>query len=194
MTDRNIAFASLIVAAFALLISTAAFIQSNAQYRADYEEEVTLKVSQWPITPISSTTPSEFRVEVRNTSKRNLEYRLRLTGNAVCVSEDPIAEVLKPCQYESRPVRISKPEAGSHTHTHTLYVSAMPGSVKISPLAYASDPDYFVSLEVISVNNGASLHEATCYYNYIPDSKSLVLYKPIIDTTGASKTWQARCM
>lgn len=194
LTDRAIALGSAGIAFFALIISAAAFVQSRAQYVADYDEDVTLKVDQWPLDPISSEIPSEFNVEVRNTSKQNLEYKLRLTGNAICVSEDKAFDSLKPCEYESRPVRISKPEAGSHFHLHKLYVKTLPGAVKVNPLAYSSEPDYFVTLQVVNARNGNSLLKTTCYYTYIPERSSLSLYRPIIDTSGRSKTLQARCM
>lgn len=194
MIDRNIALGSLVIAVLVFALSAAAFVQSRTQHQVDYDEEITLTANQWPINPISSATPSEFSIEVRNTSKRNLEYLLRLTGSAICVSESQSFDLFKPCQYESRPVRISKPEAGSHFHLHKLYVKALPSAVKVNPLAYSSDPDYFVTLEVISTRNGTVLHKTTCYYTYIPDSKTLSLYKPVIDTSGKSKILQMRCM
>lgn len=194
MTDRRIAIASFLVALFALVVSAAAFMQSRAQYLADYEQEVTVTANEWPINPISSVKPSQVSIEVRNTSKRNLEYVLRLTGNAICTSEREKSEVFLPCQYESRAVRISKPEAGAHFQVHKLFVRALPGAVKINPLAYVSDPNYFVTLEVVNAANGTTLHKTTCYYAYAVETGSLSLYKPIIDTSGKSKTLQASCM
>lgn len=190
MSDRRIAQWSLVVAVLALVVSACALLLQRLQYQSDYEEAVVVSPGVLPLKRITSAEPLEFELSVINTAKSNTEYFLRVNSNAACVDGINGRPQFIPCTYESRIIRLSKPEAGSHQHIHKLRLQA-PSSVDMPLLAYSSDPKYFLEVEIISSRNGRSLFQSTCYYTFNSERKSLDLYEPVLDTSGQSKVLQA---
>lgn len=188
MSDRLIAKLSLLTALLALAVSIIALF---LQY-SEYEEAVVVSPGVLPLKRITSAEPIEFDLSVINTAKSNTEYFLRVHSNAACVDGINGRPQFIPCKYESRIIRLSKPEAGSHQHIHKLRLQA-PSSVDMPPLAYDSDPKYFFEVEIISSRTGKSLFQSTCYYTFNSERKSLDLYEPVLDTSGESKILQAMC-
>jgi hypothetical protein len=129
---------------------------------------------------------------VTNTSKADTAYFLRVRSNAVNVEGDHGRAQFIPGSYESQTIRLSKPEGEKHSHVHKLRLQA-PSHVDMPVLSYTSDPKYFLDVEVISSRNGKALFKSSCYYLFSSESKTLVLYDPVIDTSGESKVLQAQC-
>ena len=75
---------------------------------------------------------------------------------------------------------------------HKLNVKA-PTRVDMPVLAYSSDPIFYLALDVLDGSNGRRLFRSKCFYSFVADSKSLVLYEPVLDTSQQAKPIQSEC-
>lgn len=194
MTNRRekiIAQWSLVISCIALAVSGLTYWQAKRQFDTDYDAAVIVSPGVLPIKRILEGE-QKFPLEVSNTAKENVGYFLRIASNMACVKGDESKPQLVPCGYESQIIHLSKPEAGSHKYTHGILVNATAGAVPM-PLAYTSDPKYYLSVEVVNASNGKALFQSLCYYIYAPEEKSFSLYQPVMDTSGKSKILQSKC-
>jgi hypothetical protein len=189
--EQIIAQWSLVISCLALVVSGLTYWQSKRQFRTDYDAAIIVSPGVLPIKRISDGE-QKFSLDVSNTAKENVGYFLRVASNMGCVKGNGSKPQLVPCGYESQIIHLSKPEAGSHKYTHDISVNAAAGAVAM-PLAYMSDPKYYLSVEVVNASNGKTLFQSLCYYTYIPDEKSFSLHQPVMDTTGESKILQSKC-
>lgn len=189
--EQIIAQWSLVISCLALAVSGLTYWQSKRQFGTDYDAAVIISPGILPIKRILDGE-QKFSLDVSNTAKENVGYFLRVASNIGCIKGNGSKPQLVPCGYESQIIRLSKPEAGSHKYTHDISVNAAAGAVPM-PLAYTSDPKYYLSVEVVNASNGKTLFQSLCYYTYAPDEKSFSLYQPVMDTSGESKVLQSKC-
>lgn len=194
MTEKNIAFLALIVAILALAVSTFNYFMQKSQYEIDYQEEVIVNLKNWPHKYIKQEPSHELIFSLRNTSKKNINYFFRINGNGVCVREKKQLEPFDACNYESDIHTLSKPEAGAHIKEHTVYIETLVDRSKINPLAYRSDPVFYINIEVLSAKTGKNLFHSKCYYTYNMEINQLMFYNPVLDTSGYSKVLHSTCL
>lgn len=192
ISDRQIALIAMTAAVVAVVVSLFALKQSYRQFNEDYDAAAVLTPGILPITTIAAEKPVKLDLTVTNTAKANLAYYLRANSNSACITGEDSRPQLLPCKFESSVIKLSKPEAGSHSQKHKITISA-PNEVHMSALAYESDPEHFIEIQVINASNGKTLIASKCYYTFNPKSKSLDIYRPVLDTSGNSKRLQAKC-
>lgn len=191
-TDRQIAIAAMIASVLSTVIATLAYRQSQSQFDIDYDAAVNISPGTLPVKVIPSDKSIELNLLVTNTSKTNLKYFVQAESNAACLTGESARSRLIPCMFESRIITLSKPEAGAQSHTHKLTVKA-PTSVDMPALAYSSAPIFYLALDVLDESNGRRLFRSKCFYTFQAESKSLVLYEPVMDTTQQGKSIQSEC-
>lgn len=192
LTDRQISFFAMLFAGLAVAVSIVSCLQSTRQSAEDYDAAVLLSPGVLPIKTIPSDKPVEVEITIANTSKKNLAYYLKVDTNSACVTGSESKPQLVPCRFESPIIKISKIDAGNHSFRHKIAFTA-PTSVPMSAMAYHSEPEHSIRLEVVNAANGKSLFLSECYYFFDTRSKSLQLYRTVMDTSGESQRLQARC-
>lgn len=203
MTEKRIALFSLLVAFVALIFSIRTYNMQKSQYDYDYQEELLFESKDWPLKRISSNSGKSLTFSLKNTSKKNVDYFIRLYGEGVCIQKTEKLDLFDSCDLESKIHTLSKPEAGAHSKKHSVYLSAIVDERVIAPLNFGSDneidsgidisPRFSVKVEIVSANSGKTLYQSKCSYSYDFESKSLNFYKPIIDTSGLDKVLHSEC-
>ena len=193
MTDRLIAQIALIISVVSVCIAFGTFLIDRKQLNLEYAEEVFVHIQGWPFKKINRTPYQEVPIEITNTSKTNLEYYLRVNGNAVCVQENDDYRFLEGCAFESKISSLSKSQGKRDKRIHNLKIYVSKNSIKMHPLSYSSDPDYYINIEVLSAKNGKKLFSSKCYYSFIPKTDTLHFYEPEIDTSGRDKILHSYC-
>jgi hypothetical protein len=182
------ALASVLSAAVALI----ALFYVWSQHSADYDKAVLVQPGTLPLTRINKGQVS-FNLEVANTSKSNLQYYLRANTNMGCLEGANGRPLFIPCGYESQVISLSKSDAGKSSYKHSFKLDAYPGAVKSHPLAYISEPNYFLAVEIIDASNGRILYKSECFYGYHLEAKVFSLDQPVVYPTGQSERRQRQC-
>ena len=183
---------TLVVAWLSLIIASVSAIFTGLTYWKDYEEAVIIAPGTLPLRAVYHGDPKTLNLKVANTSNSNMKYQLRVESNTFCVEGEDARPKLLPCNYETRVVQLSKPSAGSHEYTHKITLAA-PERVEMNRLSYMSDPVHYLSVEVLSAPDGEPLFRSRCYYTFSAEKRGLVLYEPVLDTSGESDILQAEC-
>lgn len=192
MNQRTHNFITAALAFLSFVISGVALYLSWSQQDSDYDRAVLVQPGSLPLSTIEEASML-VELEVTNTSKTNLQYFLRAHTNMGCLKGVNGRPLFMPCDYESQVISLSKFDAGKNSFTHTLTLDPHAGAVKTHPLAYISDPDYFLTIEIIDASNGRNLYKSECFYVYHVDERAFSLDQPVIDTTGESEKRQRMC-
>ena len=192
MTDRSYNFFSFLISILALIVSLIALYLTWSQQSNDYEISVIIKPGTLPIVSIKEGV-LDFDLEVLNTSKSNLQYILRADTNMGCVDGEHSRPQIVPCRYESQVVNLSKIDAGNSGYRHKIRLDARNGAVETSPLAYTSEPDYYMDIQIVDAANGKLLYKSECFYSYHIEAKLFALDQPVMDTSGESIEKQKLC-
>lgn len=190
MTDRKSSLWSIIISVATLAVLALGSWQSRRAFQVDYDASVfvRLKPTRLINIPLSNF---EFDVTVTNTSKRNIQYYLKVETNMGCLKGRPAKPMLNPCGYISPNISLIKQGAGISNYRHEISMDVHPGAVDMSPLAYQSKAEYFLGIKIVNAQNGKRLFQSVCYYIYIPRDKAFRVYDPALDTAGKSK--KAKC-
>ena len=192
VTDRIYNWVAISISVLALIISGLALYISWSQYDIDYDTAVLIKPGTLPIVQIKEGM-NDFSLDISNTSKSNLQYFLRADTNMGCVDGEHSRPQIVPCRYESQVVSLSKIDAGNSGYRHIIRLDARNGAVETNPLAYASEPDYYMDIEIVDAANGKLLYKSECFYSYQIDAKVFALDQPVMDTSGESIEKQKLC-
>jgi hypothetical protein len=192
MNERTFNLATVGTSVLSLIVSSIALYMSWSQHNSDYDRAVLVQPGALPLPRINEGQIS-FDLEIANTSKSNLQYFLRANTNMGCLKGTSGRSLFVPCEYESQVISLSKSDAGKSVYKHTLNLDAHPGAVKTNPIAYISDPNYVLTIEVIDAANGRLLYKSECFYRYHIEAKAFGLDQPVIDTTGESERRQKQC-
>lgn len=194
MTQRNIAFLALVVSAIALVLSVLTYITQRSQYEVDYRERVIVDIEGWPHHLIEHNPTHELKFSLRNTSKSDVDYFIRVYGKGVCVQKQEKPKFWGGCDYESKIHTLSKPEAGAHVKEHRVFIDTLVDKSKLNTKASRSEPIFYINVDVLSLKTGKKLFSSRCYYEYNHEINQLEFHDPFIDTSGYDKILHSTCM
>ena len=178
------------VAALSLLLSSIALYASLQQYRNDYSEAVLIQPGALPIQEIKlGKSPIEFTVQ--NTSRTNIRYYMKVSSNFLFI--DGTNRKPTDFSYESQIISLSKAELPGDSFTHKINLNAGETAPKMHPLAFLSDADFYLSVEILNARNGKNLFSSNCYYKFHRASQSYGLEQPVFDSSGDAERRQAGC-
>lgn len=181
-----------IIAVLALIVSGIALTISWNQYQRDYSETVLIQPGMLPVREIKLGENSLVFV-VQNTSKSNIQYYIRVNSNLGFIDGPGNKPQMTSGGYESQVVSLGKSGLPNSSFSHRLVLDAGDTEPNMHPQAYLSDPEYYLSVEILNARNGKSLFSSTCYYMFHRSSQSFGLEQPVVDTTGESARRQAGC-
>lgn len=181
-----------IIAVLALIVSGVALTISWNEYRRDYSETVLIQPGMLPVREIKLGENS-LELVVQNTSKSNVQYYIRVNSNVGFIDGQGNKPQMTSGGYESQVISLGKSGLPNSSFSHQLVLDAGDSEPDMHPQAYLSDPEYYLSVEILNARNGKSLFSSTCYYMFHRASQSYGLEQPVVDTTGESARRQAGC-
>lgn len=191
MSNSNAQYINLVLTALLLLPTGFSAYMGWRQYMADHKVALVMAPGTLPITDIS-VGEHLLSLETINTSKSNIQYILRVETNLGPV----FGEHAKPTEfnlyYESQLISLGGIATGQNRYRHDIMIDARPGAVEAHPLAYISDSDYYISVEVLNAHTGQEIFLSNCYYVFFEDSSTFTLHQPIFDG-GEAKKKQVDC-
>ena len=183
-----------IISVIALVVSMAALYFSWEQHSIDYDKDkaVIIKPGTLPINRIKEGQ-MPLDLEFENTSKKNLQYYLSVKTNIGCIKGENEQPLLIPCsRHKSQIVSLGK--SGSEKNSYYKHALNLDVPMVHPPLAYMSEPNYYLTIEVFDPSNDQILFRSDCYYYYETNAKAFVLDQPVLDTTGESNRRQGQCL
>lgn len=193
MNTENFNKYSIWISLAALLLSAAALITTLRQNSSDYDKTVIIQPGALPITKINEGEMA-FDLEVRNTSKSNLKYFIRVNTNIGSIHGKDGRPQFIPFRHESQVIALSKADAGQNSYKHNLKLEAHSVASQIDSRLSISDPTYYLAIEVLDAENSRTLYKSECFYSYHVKAKLFALDQPVIDTSGESKKRQELCL
>ncbi|MGO1069621.1 hypothetical protein [Lysobacter sp. CA199] len=180
------------VSVVALIVSFVALGISVLQYRSDYSETVVVQPGALPVRLIK-LGKTELDLEVQNTSRSNLRYFIRVESNMGFI-HGPVERTRSVATgYQSQVISLMRSDLPKSSFTHRLVLDAGTVGPTVRPLAIFSDPEFFLSVEVLNASTGKVLFESTCYYMFHTEYKTFQLEQPAVDTTGEADRRQIAC-